>query len=120
MIREDILNVATARVCARAQDYGEPEDNFTKIAEYWSIYLGKHVSALDVAHMMLLLKLARADAVGSIDTYVDMAGYAACAGEIWHKYKQMEATVNTAWEEIKKEDTANHDWLDSVVDSPNT
>ena len=103
MIRGDILNVATARVCARSQDYGEPEDNFAKIAEYWSLYLGKPISSLDVAHMMLLLKLARADAVGSIDMYVDMAGYAACAGEIWHKNEQMRKTVSAAWEDIKKE-----------------
>ena len=95
MIREDILNVATARVCARAQDYGEPEDNFTKIAEYWTAYLGRHISPLDVAHMMLLLKIARAGAVGSVDTYVDMAGYAACAGEIWHGYEQM--NLNQEW-----------------------
>ena len=104
-IRSSILNVADARVSARSADYGEPEDNFTKISAYWSLYLEKPVSALDVAHMMLLLKLARADAVGSTDTYIDMAGYAACAGEIWHKHEQMKATVAAAWEEFKKEES---------------
>ena len=113
MIRGDILNIATARVCARSQDYGEPEDNFTEIAEYWSVYLGTHVSALDVAHMMLLLKIARSGAVGSIDTYVDMAGYAACAGEIWHKYEKLKSTVSEVWDEIKQEDTPDQESNDA-------
>ncbi len=104
--REDILNVATARVCAKSQDYGEPEDNFAKIAGYWSLYLETNLDALDVAHMMLLLKLARADAVGSTDTYVDMAGYAACAGEIWHKHEQLKKMVIDVWQEVKQEDSA--------------
>ena len=30
-----------------------------------------------------------------LDTYVDMAGYAACAGEIWHGYEQM--NLNQEW-----------------------
>lgn len=77
--------------------------------------------------MMLLLKLARADAVGSTDTYVDMAGYAACAGEIWHKNEQMRKTVSAAWEDIKKEnfvnpvlDAANQAWANENTATPKT
>ena len=84
MERAEILHEAEKNVCGqRAQDYGEPEDNFAVIAAYWSTYLGYPVNAKDVALMMGLLKIARSTTgKGSPDNYVDLAGYAACAGEI--------------------------------------
>ena len=87
--REQILTEANKIVNgARNEAYGTPEDNFKKIASYWSSYLGKEVSAHDVAIMMILLKVARTQSgTGSMDNYIDIAGYAACAGEI---YKAME------------------------------
>lgn len=43
---------------------------------------GDPISALDAAHMMLLLKVARSCYTPTRDNYVDMAGYARCAAEI--------------------------------------
>lgn len=43
---------------------------------------GEPISALDVANMMILLKIARACKIPTRDTYVDIAGYAKCAAEI--------------------------------------
>ena len=67
----------------REQVYGDPEDNFTCISRLWSVYLGVPINAADVAAMMILLKVAR---IGSgqtlIDNWIDIAGYAACGGEI--------------------------------------
>lgn len=40
------------------------------------------ISAKDVAVMMSLLKIARIATGSSPDSFVDLAGYAACAGEI--------------------------------------
>lgn len=69
---------------ARNEAYGKPEDNFNLIADFWSQYLNKEVTAHDVAIMMILLKIARTKTgKGSLDNYVDIAGYAACAGEIY-------------------------------------
>lgn len=68
----------------REQDYGSPENNFALIARLWNAYLGDQVTdALDVAMMMALLKLARIrTGKRNADSFVDLAGYAACGGEI--------------------------------------
>lgn len=88
--RRDILKSAEKCVCGqREQDYGSPESNFRLIADLWNDYLKKErssivVDATDVAMMMALLKIARIrNGGGSGDSFVDLAGYAACGGEIW-------------------------------------
>lgn len=82
--RQLILIEAEKSICGqREQDYGNPEDNFSTIADLWSAYLNREVSSQDVAMMMILLKVARIkNGGGSGDSFVDIAGYAACAGEI--------------------------------------
>lgn len=92
LTRADILHVAEKCVCGqRETDYGTPEDNFKAIAELWSVYLdrisvGKYgnmiVDEKDVAVMMALLKIARiARGGGKADSWIDLAGYAACGAE---------------------------------------
>ena len=85
MNRPEILDTAKKCVCGqREQDYGNPENNFERIADLWNAYLGaKTVDAVDVAMMLALLKVARIKTGrGTEDSFVDLAGYAACAGEI--------------------------------------
>lgn len=82
MKREEILNRARIAVGTRNMTYGEPEDNFEKIAALWSAYLDDEISAHDVALMMCLFKIARASSGLSADNYVDLCGYAACAAEV--------------------------------------
>lgn len=84
MTREEILSKAKECVCGqREQDYGSPENNFQLIADLWTDYLGKLISPTDVAMMMALLKIARIrNGGGTGDSFVDLAGYAACGGEI--------------------------------------
>jgi hypothetical protein len=91
LTRADILHAAEKCVCGqREQDYGTPEDNFKAIAELWEAYLNKactrgvnvRVEAKDVAVMMALLKIARiAAGGGKADSWIDLAGYAACGAE---------------------------------------
>lgn len=85
MKRENILDQAKICVCGQRQDdYGTPEDNFNLIAQFWSAYRGVSFDASDVAIMMALLKIARiSSGHGSIDSFIDLAGYAACGGEIF-------------------------------------
>ena len=91
LTRADILHAAEKCVCGqRETDYGTPEDNFKTIAELWEAYLNKactrgvnvRVEAKDVAVMMVLLKIARiAAGGGKADSWIDLAGYAACGAE---------------------------------------
>lgn len=85
--RSEILDEAKLTITQdRVDIYGEPEDSFKTIAELWEVYLydrlNGELTSLDVSIMMLLLKVARSiKSPFHIDNYIDMAGYAACAGE---------------------------------------
>lgn len=94
--RADILDQAKKCVCGqREQDYGTPESNFQLIADLWNGYLFPSlqenkavISPTDVSMMMALMKIARIrNGGGSGDSFVDLAGYAACGGELWHGQK---------------------------------
>lgn len=84
MNRAETLAKAKNCVCGqRENEYGSPENNFSAIAAFWSVYKGVNFSANDVAMMMALLKIARIKSgTGTDDSYVDLAGYAACGAEI--------------------------------------
>lgn len=92
MKRDEILETAAKIVTGgKNKQYGEPEDNFAVIAEYWSTYLSQHnggrvilLTPMDVATMMVLFKIGRITTAGEFaaDSYVDCAGYAAIAGEM--------------------------------------
>ena len=84
MNREGCLMKAKECVCGqREQDYGSPESNFGRIALLWNAYTGYAFSPKDVAMMMALLKIARiATGTATEDSFVDLAGYAACGCEI--------------------------------------
>lgn len=92
LTRVEVLHRAEQCVCGeREQGYGTPEDNFDTIAEFWITYLNRacvdedgcvYIDATDVAMMMALLKIARiAGGAGTRDSFIDLAGYAACGGE---------------------------------------
>jgi len=76
----------------RQQDYGDPTKNFQDIADLWNSYcqacfsgddeLFTGFKARDVAHMMILLKIARGCHKPKRDSWVDIAGYAQCGGKV--------------------------------------
>lgn len=82
--RAEILDTAKDYVTRdRQQTHGELEDSFGRTAKLWSAHLGHDVSAVDVTIMMALLKIARlGSAPDHADNWVDLAGYAACGGEL--------------------------------------
>ncbi|AXQ65190.1 hypothetical protein SEA_SCHMIDT_71 [Gordonia phage Schmidt] len=67
----------------RAKDYGDARTNHQRIADLWSVVLGKRVEPHEVAACMVLLKVARlVETPDHLDSWVDMAGYAGIGGEI--------------------------------------
>lgn len=96
MNRESCLRIAHEAVCVgREVAHGSPEDTFGRIARLWEAYLlnradleGRVVDAepltgADVAAMLALVKIARVQGNPMhADSWVDIAGYAACGCEI--------------------------------------
>jgi hypothetical protein len=86
--RASIINeISKATLVDRCKTHGDAEDNFNDIATFWNVQLkGKlkaPLTALDVATMMVAMKLCRAACnPDHIDHYVDAGGYAVCAGGI--------------------------------------
>lgn len=67
----------------RQDAYGNPEDSFALIAAYWSAFLKRRVTPLEVSQMMMLLKIARMSGQRHHeDNFVDLAGYAAIAADV--------------------------------------
>lgn len=88
-VREQLINEARDLICAtRNKEYGEPSDNFGRIADYWTSYLHHRYNANfilapeDVALLMVLCKIARLHHSSHRDGFVDIIGYAAIAGEL--------------------------------------
>ena len=84
MNRTDVLTTANDYITRdRAATHGSAEDSFSSIAELWSADLGIDLTALDVARLMVLFKMARAQTNPThADNWIDAAGYAALAAEI--------------------------------------
>lgn len=90
MTRAEILDTAKNIITTdRNAQYGEPENNFGVIAQFWNHYLTTtqgvclFLSATDVAIMMALFKIGRIATARDMheDSYIDAAGYIACAAE---------------------------------------
>ena len=100
MTRKELLEQAANIVTGhRESDYGSPENSFAAIAELWSYWLGVDVTAYDVGMMMILLKVARireAQGRPTDDSFVDLAGYAACTSEILDGTQNEEAEPEAA------------------------
>lgn len=90
MSASDILQEAAHIVAgARNETHGEKERSFDAIARVWTGYLQARrdpagpVRPHDVANMMVLMKMQRAEWGTPVrDHAVDAAGYAAIAGEL--------------------------------------
>lgn len=89
-VRDRILQEARKITAVdRNSAYGEPEDNFQSIAKFWNAHLSTRygpcpkLDETDVALMMVGMKAARL-AFNPIhrDSWVDVAGYAACGYEV--------------------------------------
>ena len=90
-VREAILDSAKSAVLgSREVAYGKPEANFTRIARLINAHLqnrfgmdANQITAGDVAMLLIQVKAGRLGGnMTHLDSWVDIAGYAACGGEI--------------------------------------
>ena len=85
-LREELLDKAKTST-HRKQEYGKPENSFRTIAKLWEAFLGSRLDdagleEADVALMLALVKVARlSSTLSHEDSWVDLAGYAACGFE---------------------------------------
>lgn len=83
---DSVLELAHKIISGERQtSYGSPENSFATIAAMWNDYrrgcMGDRITFndVDVAMMMILLKVARTNDIPQKDSLVDIAGYAALA-----------------------------------------
>jgi hypothetical protein len=83
MKANEILLTATDTISERGLSYGHPTDNMQHTAMLLSAYLQTPIHDYQVAGIMVLVKLARTNqSAQQIDTWIDMASYAAIAGQL--------------------------------------
>ena len=89
-VMKSMLLTAADTVSKRSEIYGRPYVNHKRIADLWESYLdgsehnrfgpdgSPHIGPHDVVIMMILLKIARLENdPRSVDSWIDLAGYAA-------------------------------------------
>lgn len=77
--------------------YGGPEESFTTIAKFWSVFLGVEISPLQVVGCMILLKLARLKKTPTHeDSVVDGIGYFACMADFLREPPSMVDSENAS------------------------
>ena len=82
--REAILTTAASLITNdRQQVYGTPYQNFGRIAQLWSVILGRAISRAEVALCMDAVKTARLiQTPEDEDGWIDKCGYSAIGGEL--------------------------------------
>jgi Domain of unknown function (DUF6378) len=75
----------------RAESYGSPLDQYTKVAALWNAYLGVTIiRPEDAVNMMILLKVQRNGREGyHEDSVVDIAGYAGVAEKLHNEQQPL-------------------------------
>lgn len=86
MSRDEILQTACDLINGdRAREYGDAYLNHARIAALWTTYIRSKpddLTPVDVAMMLVLMKVARSIETPKDDSFIDIAGYAALAGEM--------------------------------------
>ena len=83
MQRNEILKKAKSKINGdRHKDYGEAYENHNNIARLWSVILQKEITPEQVYQCMIAVKMSRLiNSPKHLDSWVDIVGYAALAGE---------------------------------------
>ncbi|AUX82081.1 hypothetical protein SEA_CIAO_53 [Mycobacterium phage Ciao] len=106
----------------RNKNYGHPRENFADISALFSAYLGRPITDLDVANLMILVKVARVKGTGyHRDSYTDIAGYAGCAERIYEEPVEEDGQLALfdlplPDDLIRNEDEDSLSWVDALND----
>ena len=104
MISQDLLKEARELIGGdRQTDYGDKLTNHQNIADFWSVFLKKKISAHDVAICMALVKVARLMNQHKKDSYIDGSAYFAIAGEIEARSKNKDQSFESKGEQRGRE-----------------
>ena len=78
--REHVLDRAAEAVNgSRNDDYGEPFNDFSRIAHMWTALFDRLFTPEEVSKALICVKLGRLSHTPSHeDSWIDIAGYAAC------------------------------------------
>lgn len=81
--KADLLDEAKRLVCGdRNAQYGDPTQDFDRVAAMWTALFGRTFTNHEVAMAMACLKLSRlTHSPDKADSWADLAGYAACGYE---------------------------------------
>jgi hypothetical protein len=84
MNRKELLREAERLIYGQKnQEHGDPDVMMARVAALWSAYKGVSFTPHDVAAMMILLKVSRIKNSPDLeDSWIDIAGYAACGAEV--------------------------------------
>lgn len=103
----------------RSQSYGDASEMHQLIADYWTTYLDKDISASDVAVMMALFKVARSSFGSNADTADDLKdaiGYMGFAAEF--RGDEEEDLFDPSILGFEREDIENMPTLEEVFVTP--
>ena len=83
MTAETLLHSAAEILAERGRAYGDAAASMDKVAQRWSLTLGRSVTPAEVVLCLIDLKLVRlAHDPKHLDSAVDVAGYAALLPEV--------------------------------------
>ncbi len=80
--REEFCSSLFETLNERQQSYGDPSESMKHIADMWSSYHERRITPQEMVSMMIMLKLGRLkETPCHLDSWLDIAGYAAIAYE---------------------------------------
>lgn len=129
---QELLDDVRDVLFERSDMYGDTEDSFKTICEFWNTYLrgidvmptSRKLCPEDVAMMMVLLKIARETYAHKRDNMVDIIGYTVHADRLYESEDDVDDNADGASDDDVAEDTEcdedmqpfdHHEWVKYLV-----
>jgi hypothetical protein len=95
MKKEDVLRLAFQTLEQREDTYGTPYENFKRVADMLTAYLGVDVQPHDVCVIEIIQKIVRLQTSNGLhsDSWIDIAGYAGIGAEVAHEEEKESISI---------------------------